>query len=409
MTERVDERLVNPEPALAHYLAERRISRRDLLEHVVRVGAAAALAPIVAACASGSGPSAAPPSASAAPATQEPAASPTATPEPTPAPTPEKELFVYNWDAYIGADTAAQFSKKYGIKIKYDKFVDADTQIAKIRSDGKGGGYDITYPASTEIPGLAKDGVILALDHSLIPNSKNLGPEWANPVYDSGNSHSMPYMWWTTGYAWNPDKIKDELTSWDALWDPRFNQHLAMLDDSREVFAVGAFRLNLSPNTTSDAELDQILGILKQQKPLLRKFTENDILDLTSGQVWITQAWSGDWYQMTSDLPKTKYVVPSEGAVRGSDTMVVLSGAKHPIAAQLWIDFNLDAAVSAANSNAIGYMGPNAAALQLIDPAVRDDPRINPGKAIQDKLVELLFLDSADLDKYTQRWNSLRA
>ena len=96
--------------------------------------------------------------------------------------------------------------------------------------------------------------------------------------------------------------------------------------------------------------VDRHLLCFQWRKPLLRKFTENDILDLTSGQVWITHAWSGDWYQMTSDLPKTKYVVPSEGAVRGSDAMVVLSGAKHPIAAQLWIDFNLDAAVSSQES-----------------------------------------------------------
>jgi spermidine/putrescine transport system substrate-binding protein len=380
-----------------------------MLEQVARVGAAVALAPVVAACAAAAGPSAAPPSLSPPPATTGPTPAPTATPAPTPVPTPEKELFIYNWDAYVGADTAAQFSKKYGIKIKYDKFPDAATQMTKIRSDGKGGGYDITYPASTEVPGLAKDGVIMTLDQSLIPNAKNLGAEWTNPGYDPGNAHSMPYMWWTTGYAWNPDKIKDDLTSWSSLWDTRFNQHLSMLDDSREVFAVGAFRLSLSPNTTSDTDLDQILALLKQQKPLLRKFTEDDIGDLTSGQVWITHAWSGDWYQMTADAPKTKYVVPSEGAVRGSDTMVVLSGAKHPIAAQLWIDFNLDAAVSAANSNYIGYMGPNAAAQSLIDPKILDDPRINPGKAIQDKLVELLFLPSADLDKYTQRWNSLRA
>ena len=409
MTERSGDTKIDLERALAAWLAERRMSRRDMLEQIARVGAAVALAPVVAACAAAAGPSAAPPSASTPPASAGPTPTPTATPAPTPLPTPEKELFIYNWDAYIGADTAAQFSKKYGIKIKYDKFPDADTQMTKIRSDGKGGGYDITYPASTEIPGLARDGVIMALDQSLITNARNLGAEWTNPGYDPGNAHSMPYMWWTTGYAWNPDKIKDDLTSWTALWDTRFNQHLSMLDDSREVFAVGAFRLSLSPNTTSDADLDQILTLLKQQKPLLRKFTEDDIGDLTSGQVWITHAWSGDWYQMTADAPKTKYVVPSEGAVRGSDTMVVLSGAKHPIAAQLWIDFNLDAAVSAANSNYIGYMGPNAAAQQLIDPTILNDPRINPGKAVQDKLVELLFLQSADLDKYTQRWNSLRA
>jgi spermidine/putrescine-binding protein len=89
--------------------------------------------------------------------------------------------------------------------------------------------------------------------------------------------------------------------------------------------------------------------------------------------------------------------------------MVVLSGAPHPTAAQLWIDYNLEAKVSAANSNFIGYMGPNAAALEFIDAAVKGDPRINPGAGIQEKLVELLFLPPTDLDKYTKRWNSLRA
>ena len=71
-------------------------------------------------------------------------------------------------------------------------------------------------------------------------------------------------------------------------------------------------------------------------------------------------------------------MIPSEGAIRGSDTMVILSGATHPIAAHLWINFNLDAQVSANNTNYIGYMGPNAAAQQFIDPAIRNDPRLNP-------------------------------
>ena len=89
--------------------------------------------------------------------------------------------------------------------------------------------------------------------------------------------------------------------------------------------------------------------------------------------------------------------------------MVVLSGAPHPIAAQLWLNFNLDAQVSAANTNYIGYMGPNAAAQEFIDPTIKNDPRLNPPKAVLDKLVELLYLAPADLDKYTQRWNALRA
>ena len=72
------------------------------------------------------------------------------------------------------------------------------------------------------------------------------------------------------------------------------------------------------------------------------------------------------------------YCLPSEGAIRGSDAMVLLAGAKHPVAAHLFINHMLDARSAAANTNYIGYMGPNEAAKQYIDPAILDDPTLNP-------------------------------
>ena len=408
MNDRYDGSSIDLEEALVRTMFARRVTRRQLLEAIARVGPVAALGPILAACA---GPAA---SASPAPSVALPttapsaAASPTATPEPTPVPTAESELNVYNWDAYIDDKTVGAFEAKYNVKVHYDKFPDAETMIAKIRSDGKGAGYDICYPTSVEIPSLAADGVIQTLNLGLIPNAKNLGAEWANPGYDPGNGTSMPYMWWTTGYCWDGAKVKDDLTSWETLWDPAYRGKLSMLDDIREVFAVAAFRLGLDPNTTSDADLDKMVATLEEQKPLVRTYTTDDIGVMSGGQALIAHAWSGDVYQMKSDVPKIKYVIPKEGAVRGSDTMVVLSGAPHPVAANLWIDFNLDAQVSAANTNYIGYMGPNAAAMEFISPDILADPTVNPSIAILDKLVELIQL-GADLDKYTQRWNALKA
>ena len=43
----------------------------------------------------------------------------------------------------------------------------------------------------------------------------------------------------------------------------------------------------------------------------------------------------------------TVYYIPEEGGVRGSDTMAIFSGTKHPIAAHLFINHMLDAQVSA--------------------------------------------------------------
>jgi len=323
-------------------------------------------------------------------------------------PSPEGEVNIYNWDAYIGEDTIANFEKATKIKVHYTKFDTAETMLAKIRTDGKGAGFDVCYPTSTEIPGLSADGIIQPLNLGLIKNAANLGDQWKDPGYDPGNQHSMPYMWWTTGFCWDGDRIPEDLTSWESLWDSAYSGKLSMLDDIREVFAVAAFRLGLDPNTTDEGDLDKMLDLLEQQKPLVRTYTTDDIGTMNSGQTIIGHAWSGDVYQMYDDVPEIRYVIPEEGAVRGSDTMVITSGAPHPIAANLWINFNLDAKVSAANTNFIGYMGPNAAAMQYISKDILSDPTVNPDIALLDKLVELLQLGT-DEEKYTQRWNALKA
>ena len=405
----VQQRRVVPfDVALDRYLVANGLSRRQFLRRMAAFGALATIGGIVEACGT-AGSSTAPTSAPTAAASLAPSVAPTATPEPTPVPTPETELNVYNWDGYIADDTVANFQKKYGIKVRYDNFVDEPTQIDSLKKDGKGGGYDVTYPASTWVPSFVQDGLIQPIDKSLIPNLANLDPAWQSPGYDTDNAHSVPNYWWTTGYAWNPAKLPKDYTKWADLWDPSLKGHLAMLDDMREVFATAAFQLGLSPNTTDEGELDQILAKLQVQKPLVRIWTEDDIGDFEGGQVWITHCWSGDWYQMTSDVPDAKYVIPEEGSIRGNDVMVILSGAKHPIAAHLWINYNLDPQVSANNTNYIGYMGPNQAALALIDDAVKGDPRLNPPADVQAKLQELAYLQPADQDKYTKRWNLLRA
>ena len=89
MNDRPDRPGVDLERELVRYMAEHRITRRMLLEQVAKVGAFAALAPIIAACAAGAASSARHPSrrrSSAAPPSVAPsvAAAPTATPAPTP-------------------------------------------------------------------------------------------------------------------------------------------------------------------------------------------------------------------------------------------------------------------------------------------------------------------------------------
>ncbi len=216
-------------------------------------------------------------------------------------------------------------------------------------------------------------------------------------------------MWWTTGVAYDKSRISDELTSSNALWDPRFADHISMLDDWQEVFALTLMQLGFSANSDDLAELDQALARLKEQKPLVRVYSTDTIGTMSSGDVWIGHVWGADTYQIQTENENVVYYVPEEGGVRGSDTIAIFSGAPHPIAAHLFINHLLDAQVSAANTNYIGYMGPNAAAQEFIDPAILEDPALNPDAAILAKLQELLDPGQALRDEYLKRWQELRA
>lgn len=404
MTHRYDGSSIDLEKALIRYMLERRVSRRDLLERIAKVGPVVALAPVVAACTGAASPS---------PSSAAPTAAGSEPPAPSDAPSaaasvePEDELFVYNWTDYIGEDTIPSFEEKYGIKVQYDFFSNTDEAYAKLGDDG--GGYDVSFPISVDVPDFKERGALLKLDKSLIPNIANLGAEWADPGYDPGNEYSVPYMWWTTGVAYDTTRITEELTSSSALWDPRFAQHISMLDDWQEVFALTLMQLGYSANSQDLGELDEALARLKEQKPLVRVYSTDTVGTMSSGDVWIGHVWGADTYQIQQENENVTYYVPEEGGVRGSDVIAIFAGAQHPIAAHLFINHLLDAEVSAANTNYIGYMGPNAAARELIDPAILEDPAINPDAAIIEKLQELLDPSQELRDEYLSRWQELRA
>jgi spermidine/putrescine transport system substrate-binding protein len=402
MTERYDGSTIDLEEQLIRYLVRERLTRRDLLERIGRIGAAAALAPVIAAC-TGGGASAAPSiGGTGAPSST----GPTGSPEPTPVPSPEAELFIYNWTDYIGEETIPSFEEKHKIKVTYDFFSNTEEAYAKLGSDG--GGFDLSFPISVDIPAFVAKNALLPLDKSLLPNIKNLGAEWADPGYDKGNSHSVPYMWWTTGVGYDTTKITDSPTSSKALWDPRYDKHIAMLDDFQEAFAMALIQLGHSANTTDTAQMDEALALLQQQKPLVRVYSTDTIGTMSSGDVWIGQIWGADTFAIQAENENVAFYLPEEGAVRGSDTMTIFSGAQHPIAAHLFINHMLDAQVSAANTNYIYYMGPNAAAKEFIDPEILGDPTLNPEQALLDKLEELLDLGQAVRDEYLTRWQTLR-
>jgi spermidine/putrescine transport system substrate-binding protein len=403
MTGRRNSQGLSFDAALDQRLTEANWTRRDFIARVGAFGLTAALTQLLVAC----GGAAKTPT----PATPTPAATPlataAATAAPTPIPTPESELVVYNWLDYIGEGVIEAFEDKYPVKVKYELFDDIYAAYEKLGDDGNG--YDLSFPIGVDVPAFREAGTLRKLDLSLIPNIVNLGPEWQNPGYDPGNQYSVPYLWWTTGIAYDTTKVKEVPTSSNVLWDARYDDHISLMEDYQETMGMTLIQLGTSVNTTSAADLDAAIARLKEGHKLVRTWSNDTIATMTQGNIWVGMIWGGDLYQINQENENIAYFIPEEGSVRGSDTMAIYSGAKHPIAAHLFINHMLDAEISAMNTNTIGYMGPNLAAQQFIEDYILEDPGVNPDKAIVAKLQELLDLPN-DVDKmFLDRWQAYRA
>ena len=232
--------------------------------------------------------------------------------------------------------------------------------MTKLRSDGKGGGYDV------ELSGLDRRPV--ADQRRRRPEARQEpDPERRRTSARSGRTRpttraTRTRSRTTGGPPASPGtrrKVPGNLTTLGRPVRPGLEgPHRHARRPARGVRGRGLQARARSEHDRRRRSSTRCSTCSSSRSRSLRKYTDDDIGDMTSGHLWISHAWSGDWYQMIADKPTIKYVIPTDGAVRGNDTMVVLSGAPHPIAAQLWINFNLDPQVSAGEHELHRLHGP---------------------------------------------------
>ena len=85
--------------------------------------------------------------------------------------------------------------------------------------------------------------------------------------------------------------------------------------------------------------------------------------------------------------------MPKEGAVLALDSMVLHKTGPAPDLAYEFINFMLDGRNSAELTNMIGSGNANAAAMQYIDPTVRDNPAVFPDREQWKRLQSLRDYD----------------
>jgi spermidine/putrescine transport system substrate-binding protein len=103
----------------------------------------------------------------------------------------ESTLQIYTWSQYIDPNNEKAFGSKYGVAVKETNYGSNEELFTKLTATKGQKLYDIIVPDADHVRIEKSLGLLAKLDHSLIPNLKNLAPHWTELVYDPGNVYSV--------------------------------------------------------------------------------------------------------------------------------------------------------------------------------------------------------------------------
>jgi len=321
----------------------------------------------------------------------------------------EKKLNFYNWDTYIGETTLDDFQDATGIEVKMDLYADNDELFAKLKEGNPG--YDVIVPTNDFVERMIVAGMIIPLDHSMIPNFKNVDPNFRDAGFDPGRKYSMPYMWGTIGLGYRKSKFDGVPDSWE--WVYKSDAHsgkIALLGDAVAVLGTACKYLGYSFNSTNPDEINQAANLIIAQKPHIKTFAEDNGQDLLlSGEVDITQEWNGDILQVMAEDDDISFVVPKEGGELWQDCLCIAKGAPHPENAHAFINYILDAEAGAAIAEFIYYATPNMAARELLGEDYNNNPAIFPPDEVIARCEPPLYLGEDVQRLYDEAWTRVLA
>jgi len=330
---------------------------------------------------------------------------------------------VFNWTNYIDDKAIPSFEKATGITVNYDLMDSNDVLEGKLLA-GKSG-YDVVVPTGSFYGEQVRAGLYQPIDKEKLKNYKNLDPGLMKRIekYDPGNVYGVPYMWGTSGIAFNVEAIKARmpdapLDSWRMLFDPavvsKFKDcGVTLLDAGDEVVESALIYLGRDPDSEKPEDLAAAIDVIKKVQPYIRYFQSTSYVDdLANGEICLALGWSGDVFQATKSARagvKIGYQIPKEGALVWFDIMAIPKDAPHPEAALLWIDHILDPPVVAGISDFIFYANPNKSSWPLMNATVRDNPVIFPPSDVMQRLIAVAPKTPRFVRMRNREWTQAKA
>ncbi|MBN1993049.1 MAG: extracellular solute-binding protein [Anaerolineae bacterium] len=288
-------------------------------------------------------------------------------------------LRLLTWEGYAPDDLKQAFEQASGAKVEVTYVSDNDELISKLRENG--GGWDLAQPTAAEVL------VAQQLYHIYQPFEINrisklagvnstLREKVATHATLDGQTYAVPFTWGATGLIVNTAKVKEPITSYLQLCDPKYAGRVTYRY-RYAMFVATAYGLgdDLYAAANDPAEWQKImeksLDYLMKCRGNVRTYwnTRQQNIDLMlREETYLAEGWDGTGWLLSRQNPDIKFIAPKEGAIGFIDVFAVPAGAKNLNAAYAWINYLLEPKNAGKLVRSSGY-------LSAVDEAVNYLPK----------------------------------
>ena len=320
------------------------------------------------------------------------------------------EVYVYNWGEYINEDVIDMFEEEYDIKVIYDEFMENEDMYPMVKTGAVN--YDVVCPSDYMISKMIQEDMLAELNFDNIPNAVNIDPQYFASAegFDPGNKYAVPYCWGTVGILYNKTMVDEAITSWDVLFDEKYNGEILMIESVRDGLGIALKKLGYSANSTNEAELLEAQQLLIKQFPLVQAYVVDEVRNKMIGEeAALGVIYSGEAIYTQRENENLVYVVPEEGSNVWLDCWVIPKNAQNKENAEKWIDFMCRADIALMNFEEITYSTPNKAAKEMIeDEEIRNSEIAFPGADVLGRC-EVYTYPGEKMEEFTMNlWNEMK-
>ena len=310
-------------------------------------------------------------------------------------------LRIINWAEYIDPDSVVTAASTLGFSIDYrEDYTDNVTGFAEIIQPALGATgstqeFDMIVPTNWLAARMINDGWVEALPLEEIPNHVNLDPAFLTNEWDRGSRFQMPWQAGITGIAYDPERIGDDITSVETLFDRAFQGRVGLVGEMREAVGLAMLANGDDPSNptpqSARAGLQRIGGLVEQGQFGFIVF-DDFVGRLQAGELDATMAWSGQAAALALEDPRFRYVIPDEGGISWFDTMVIPRGAPNFTNAARWMNWAYDPVNAAAISEFNLYVCPVLGTQDVLRSRggfaaqLADNPLVFPDAATRNRL-----------------------